>query len=76
MDFRRRQQKARELLADGTYKRVVPAEGEAPLRSQRRFLELAELASRPPLGTVPVDPTASGTAPPPAPRPVKRAKRR
>jgi polyphosphate kinase len=66
--------KARELLPDGTYRRVTPAAGETALRSQRRFLELAEAASRPPLGTVPVDPTAP--APAPAPRPVKRPKGR
>src|SRR5205823_5353677 len=33
--------KARELLPDGTWRRVLPKEGEAPLRSQARFLELA-----------------------------------
>jgi polyphosphate kinase len=33
--------KARELLPDGTWQRVLPKEGEAPLRSQARFLELA-----------------------------------
>jgi polyphosphate kinase len=33
--------KARELLPDGTYRRVKPKEGEAPLHSQERFLDLA-----------------------------------
>jgi polyphosphate kinase len=33
--------KARELLPDGSYRRVVPAEGEAIVRSQERFLQLA-----------------------------------
>jgi polyphosphate kinase len=33
--------KARELLPDGTWQRVLPKEGEAPLRSQARFLEVA-----------------------------------
>ncbi|HYH64382.1 MAG TPA: hypothetical protein VD866_06755, partial [Urbifossiella sp.] len=66
--------KARELLPDGTYRRVKPADGETPLRSQVRYLELAEQAGRPPLGTVPVDPSAP--SPPPAPRPAKRPKGR
>ncbi|QDU19082.1 polyphosphate kinase 1 [Urbifossiella limnaea] len=64
--------KARELLPDGTYRRVKPAEGEAPLRSQVRYLELAEQAGRPALG--PADPAAP--APAPAPRPAKRPKGR
>jgi polyphosphate kinase len=33
--------KARELLSDGTYRRLRPPEGAAPLRSQERFLEIA-----------------------------------
>ena len=33
--------KARELLPDGTYRRVKPPEGVPTLRSQVRFLELA-----------------------------------
>jgi len=33
--------KARELLSDGTYRRVKPAEGVPPLRSQQRFMEMA-----------------------------------
>ena len=33
-------EKARELLADGSYRRVVPVSGQPPLRSQQRFLEL------------------------------------
>lgn len=33
--------KARELLADGSYRRVMPAKGEDLVRSQSRFLELA-----------------------------------
>ena len=37
--------KARELQPDGTYKRVKPKPGEAAVRSQQRFLELAEEAS-------------------------------
>jgi polyphosphate kinase len=38
--------KARQLLPDGTYKRVVPEPGGPPLRSQSRFLELAAEAER------------------------------
>ncbi|MBY0525294.1 MAG: polyphosphate kinase 1 [Gemmataceae bacterium] len=33
--------KARELLPDGTYRRVTPAPGQPRVRSQERFLELA-----------------------------------
>jgi polyphosphate kinase len=33
--------KARELLPDGTYKRVVRAADQTPVRSQERFLEIA-----------------------------------
>jgi polyphosphate kinase len=33
--------KARRLLADGTYERVRPEGGAAPMRSQYRFMELA-----------------------------------
>ncbi|VTU00967.1 polyphosphate kinase : Polyphosphate kinase OS=Cyanobacterium stanieri (strain ATCC 29140 / PCC 7202) GN=ppk PE=3 SV=1: PP_kinase_N: PP_kinase: PP_kinase_C [Gemmataceae bacterium] len=36
--------KARELLPDGTYRRVKPAEGVPPLRSQQRFMEMASEA--------------------------------
>ncbi len=34
-------EKARELLPDGSYRRVVPAAGQLLLRSQQRFLEIA-----------------------------------
>lgn len=37
--------KARELLPDGSYRRVAPKSGELPLRSQERFLELARVRS-------------------------------
>jgi polyphosphate kinase len=33
--------KARELLADGSYRRVQPAPGQSRVRSQERFLEIA-----------------------------------
>jgi polyphosphate kinase len=52
--------KARELLSDGTYRRITPAEGEPRVRSQERFLELAALAAqRPPMPQKPAsDPRA------------------
>lgn len=59
--------KARELLPDGTYRRVKPPEGVPPLRSQQRFLELAAEGARPPAAPEPV--------PAPAPRVVRRPKR-
>ena len=45
--------KARELLPDGTYRRVKPAEGVPPLRSQQRFLELAAETGAPAPGDPP-----------------------
>jgi len=38
--------KSRELLPDGTYKRVQPLEGQPSLRSQQRFLDLASESER------------------------------
>ncbi len=62
--------KARELLPDGTYRRVKPPEGTPLLRSQQRFLELAaEAGSRPP--TAP----AADIAIAPAPRASRRGQR-
>ena len=37
--------KARELQPDGTYRRVRPAPGESAVRSQEKFLDLAEQAT-------------------------------
>ena len=62
--------KARELLADGSYRRVEPADGEPRVRSQGRFLELAE-AGRGPAAASPAE-TAVIVAP--APRPAKRVR--
>ncbi len=61
--------KARELLPDGTYRRVKPAPGEPPLRSQQRFLEMVgEAGNR--LALPPVElPSAA------RPRAAKRAQR-
>ncbi|MBP3959462.1 polyphosphate kinase 1 [Gemmata sp. G18] len=56
--------KARELLADGHYHRVMPPEGQIALRSQTRFLEQANEPPPPP-------PSA-----PISPKPVRRTKRR
>jgi polyphosphate kinase len=61
--------KARELLPDGRYRRVKPTDGELPLRSQQRFLELAADS-----GTRPVTATTDPT-PAPAPRAIKRSPR-
>jgi polyphosphate kinase len=38
--------KARELLSDGSYRRITPTDGAASLRSQQRFLELAAEAEQ------------------------------
>jgi polyphosphate kinase len=59
--------KARELLPDGSYRRMKPENGVPPLRSQVRFLELVAEAARPPVVPEPV--------PAPEPRVVKRSKR-
>jgi polyphosphate kinase len=61
--------KARELLPDGTYRRVKPAEGAPALRSQQRFLELCSDAGAKPAAAS-ADPT-----PAPATRVVKRSQR-
>jgi polyphosphate kinase len=36
--------KARDLLADGSYQRVAPAEGQEPLRCQEHFFREARAA--------------------------------
>ena len=56
--------KARELMPNGRYRRVMPAEGQPPLRSQTRFLEQANEPPAPP-------PTTAA-----APKTVRRTKRR
>lgn len=56
--------KARELLPDGRYRRVTPAEGQPPVRSQLRFLEQANEPPPPP-------PPA-----PVAPKPARRSRGR
>jgi polyphosphate kinase len=59
--------KARELQADGLYRRVKPPEGGPVLRSQQRFLELAAEGARPVAVPEP--------APAPTPRVARRPKR-
>ena len=61
--------KARELQPDGTYKRVVPADGQPALRSQQRFLDLAAEGERRLAGPPPA-------APAPPAEPVVRVARR
>lgn len=38
--------KARIMRADGTYEKRTPSEGEAPIRSQQKFMEMAKERSR------------------------------
>jgi polyphosphate kinase len=52
--------KARELLSDGTYRRLRPAEGQPRVRSQERFLELAQSARTPPAPPPPDPRTVAG----------------
>jgi polyphosphate kinase len=62
--------KARELLADGTYRRVQRAPNQAPVRSQERYLETAlQNAQRSPIEI----PPAPIFAPPAKARSRKRA---
>lgn len=70
-------QKSRLLLPDGTYRRAVAKEGEEPVRSQLRFLEMAKKSADRAL-TAPASPSqaiaaSSTTKPKLAPR-SKRAK--
>lgn len=62
--------KARELLADGTYRRVKPAEGVPPLRSQLKFLEMASEA-----GNRPATQPSTEVVTVPKPRVAKRSTR-
>jgi polyphosphate kinase len=68
--------KAREMQPDGTYRRVQPAPGEAAVRSQQRFLELAADAERRLValqGAEPVMPAEANG--PPGPKVTKRTPR-
>jgi polyphosphate kinase len=63
--------KARELLSDGSYRRVTRATDQPALRSQERFLEIAAQNAQRRLieATQPASPVL-------APRPVRRSRRR
>jgi polyphosphate kinase len=56
--------KARELLPDGSYRRVIPEPGQPLVRSQQRFLELAEERTRR-QSELPAPPAAPGKHRPP-----------
>jgi polyphosphate kinase len=62
--------KARELLPDGQYRRIAPAEGMPVLRSQQRFLELATEASSRPAASPATEVTVT-----PMPRASRRSQR-
>src|SRR5438445_11431401 len=56
--------KARELLPDGTYRRVQRAADQPAVRSQERFLEIAAAnAQRRPTDTTPTPPPAIAPTP-------------
>jgi polyphosphate kinase len=59
--------KARELMPDGSYRRVAPAAGQPAVRSQERFLELAAQNA--------VRRLNEGPPPPPTPALVERPHR-
>ena len=63
--------KARELLSDGSYRRVKAAANEPLVRSQQRFLELAEASSR--QQSVALAPAEIPPVPP-VPRPARKTK--
>jgi len=64
--------KARELLPDGTYRRIEPAPGQPRLRSQERFLEMAAATAARALNG---QPAAEGPGVVSAPTRKKRAAR-
>jgi polyphosphate kinase len=71
--------KARELQADGTYRRVIPAAGEPLLRSQQRFLDLAAEAEQRLQQAVANQPTTTPVSPrpvPPAPKTAAKPRRK
>jgi hypothetical protein len=79
--------KARDMRADGTYVRRVPAEGEAPSRCQSRFMEMARARARLSVLVTPQTPFRvnaaslpppgeSRAAPAPTPPPPSLGKRR
>ena len=54
--------KARELLPDGSYRRVTPAPGDPLVRSQERFLKTAAANAARRLTEKPAAPPSRGTA--------------
>ncbi|MEZ4391804.1 MAG: polyphosphate kinase 1 [Polyangiales bacterium] len=80
--------KSHEMRGDGTYARRAPAEGEAPMRCQSRFMEIARSRARMSVLAPPQGPfrASAATVPPPSddaapplpdpPRPKARARRK
>ncbi|OWK34387.1 polyphosphate kinase 1 [Fimbriiglobus ruber] len=68
--------KTRELQADGSYRRLRPPEGQAPMRSQQRFLDLATESERRQATALIQGPPPTGSAPRPAPKVAKRRPRK
>ncbi|MFO0936193.1 MAG: polyphosphate kinase 1 [Gemmataceae bacterium] len=68
--------KARVLMPDGTYKRVEPRSGDAPLRSQSRFLQLATEAEKRSVQTPTVERPKPIPANAPGPKVVRRTPRK
>jgi polyphosphate kinase len=65
--------KARELMPDGTYRRVTVVDGQPRTRSQEKFLEVAgQSASRALLELLPVSENNQGALPPAKPRQRKK----
>jgi polyphosphate kinase len=66
-------QKARELLPDGSWRRVQPPDAAPPVRSQQRFLELALASSarRQAAQVIPLPVNSNGE-----PQPVRKQRRR
>ena len=65
--------KARELLPDGSYRRIKPENGQLPVRSQERFLELAVQQTAQRLAESPPQPAPSSVMPPSSNRHKPRA---
>lgn len=66
--------KTRELLPDGTYRRVQVVEGQPRVRSQEKFLEIAGQAANRPVVELPRPVGDNGQGPPPPPKPRQRKK--
>ncbi len=65
--------KARELLPDGSYRRVHPAEGQPRVHSQGKFLEMAgQPVTRPVVELPPINDSTIGPMPPTKPRQRKK----